>query len=211
VTREFTIPVAGEGEIRAVVQERQVDEIDIAFVPLQPVAVVEQLDREHLLVRQRQELIVGKERRLARAHVRLDHARPLDAWIRRVPDPFTKRAARRFAGLFEAAAARVVQPTMVDAAQAAVFDAAVAQIGAAMGAMQPDQAGLAALVAEEDKVFAEDAHGDRPPARRHLLGERRGVPVPPQEIATLSSRIGVSQDVVFAVAPAVHQTAHLLV
>ena len=80
--------------------------------------------------------------------------------------PLVERAARRLARLLQAAGRSVEQPAVVQAAQAAVLQPPVAQVGAAVGAVQPQQARLALLVAEQHQVFAQQPHRQRRAARR---------------------------------------------
>jgi hypothetical protein len=59
-----------------------------------------------------------------------------------------ERAALGLSGLLEAFAAHVVEPAVVEAAEAAVFDPCVAEVGAAVRAMQAEKSGPPLLVAE---------------------------------------------------------------
>jgi hypothetical protein len=45
---------------------------------------------------------------------------------------------------------------MVDAAEPTVLKASVAEIGAAVRAMDPEKSGAALLIAKQDQVFAEE-------------------------------------------------------
>ena len=107
------------------------------------------------------------------------------ALLHRIPGLGDAIAAARsvvgLAGLIEAAAFYVEQPAMIAAADAFVFDLAVIERGAAMGAARMQQAGAALAVAEDDEVFAEHAQ-----FLRHVLNLFRqcdGVPVTAHEFA----------------------------
>src|SRR5262249_50153951 len=92
-------------------------------------------------------------------------------------------APRRLARLLEAAAGHVVQPAVVHAAQAAVLEPAVAEIGAAVRAVPREQPRAALLVAEQDEVLAQQAHRQRGAARRLLRRARHGLPVAAKQVA----------------------------
>ena len=91
-----------------------------------------------------------------------------------------KSTSCRLARLLEAAAVHVVKPAVVNAADAAILEAAVAQVGAPVRAMDAEQAGLTLVVPKEDQVFAEQSHGQGRASDRQLLGQRCRLPVPTQ-------------------------------
>ncbi len=88
-------------------------------------------------------------------------------------------------GLRQAPAVRVVEPAVIVAAQPALLDKAVAEVGAAVPAMAIEQAVSAAEVLVEDEILAEEAQrqrarplelagaGDRPPIAAQQLAHRR--------------------------------------
>ena len=178
------------------VQVRQVHGVDVPLVPLEVVARRQRLGREHRLLRRREELVRGEQRRLARPEVREDEPSRLGARVRRMPDLLLERAALRLAGLVDARPAHVVEPSVVEAAQPAVLDAPVAEIGGAVGAVQPQQAELALVRAEERQLLAEDAERERGAAGRELLGERDGMPVAAEHLAAGRAGAGQGQEVV---------------
>ena len=67
-------------------------------------------------------------------------------------------AACRLGRCFQAVAAGVVQPAVIGAGDAALLDPSIQERGAAVGAMVSEQADVAALVAEEDQVLAQQPH-----------------------------------------------------
>src|SRR5262249_18421982 len=90
------------------------------------------------------------------------------------------------AGHLQALAFDVVEPAVIAAADAARFDLAVVERGAAMTAARIDQARPALAVAEQDQLLAEDLHrsgrgagvgphADRMPVAAQQLAHRRAV------------------------------------
>ena len=70
-------------------------------------------------------------------------------------DAIFERGIRRLGRLLETIAAHVIEPAVIAAANAAVFDPAEFQRRAAMGAMQFNQPQLIRAVAKQHKVFAQ--------------------------------------------------------
>ena len=77
---------------------------------------------------------------------------------------------------------------MEQAAQAAILEAAVGEVGAAMRAVAVEQAVPAALVAEQHEVLAQHAHRLGRPLGRQLVGERHRMPVVAHQRAALGAR-----------------------
>jgi hypothetical protein len=127
------------------VQVREMGWIDVSLVALQIVAVVVVLVDKAALVRLADEVVGGQQGRLARAQVGEDHPGPLLARIGGLANPLVEGAAGRLAWLLQAAAMNVVQPPVVDAPQPAVLQPAVAEVGAAVGAVETDQGRPASL------------------------------------------------------------------
>ena len=79
-------------------------------------------------------------------------------------DPLVQGAAGRLARLLPAAPLAIVEPAVIQAAEAAVLEAPVAQVGPTMRAVDPQQTGLARLIAEENEVLAQQADREGRPA-----------------------------------------------
>ena len=77
-----------------------------------------------------------------------------------------KSLRRRLAGLLQAVAAPVEQPTVVKTAKPAVFDAAVAQVGAPVRTMTSKQTELPLVVPKQNEIFTQDPHRQRGAVRR---------------------------------------------
>ena len=70
---------------------------------------------------------------------------------------------------------------MEGAAQAAIFEPAEREVGAAMGAVAIDQAVAVVLVAEQHQILAEQFDGFDRPRARQLIDQRRRLPVHPHQ------------------------------
>ena len=140
------------------VQVGGVRRIDADLERLQPVAVDQALEGEGVRAGREEAVEVGEGRRLAFAEIGEDDAVLHHDRIGALPHPLAEHAAFGLGGSFQALAVDVEQPAMEQAAQAAVFEAAVGEIGAAMRAVAVEQAVAAALVAEQHEVLAQHAH-----------------------------------------------------
>jgi hypothetical protein len=56
--------------------------------------------------------------------------------MRPMTDLIPIRASSGLAGLFDDAAANIIEPTVVNTSESAVFDPSIAEIGSTMGTMQ---------------------------------------------------------------------------
>ena len=97
-------------------------------------------------------------------------------------------AFRRLRWLLQAAPRGVVKPTMIETAQPAILYPAVTKIGAAMCAVEAEQAWPTALVAKQDQLLAQNP--DRYRCAAELLGKRDRMPVTAHESTTGSIRTG---------------------
>src|SRR5258706_10501725 len=117
--------------------------IEIAFIALKEITFVIKLGNQHMAGGRDQRFVIRKQRRLAWSHVRENNPGAFLAWVGGVAHLFAKAPVGWFAGLFDAAALTVEQPAVIQAAQAAGFDAAVTQVGAAVRAVSAEQTPLA--------------------------------------------------------------------
>ena len=81
---------------------------------------------------------------------------------------------------------------MVDAAQCAAIEIAVAQVGQPVRTVPLDQRRLRVGVAEEHEIFAEQT--DRQRLRAEFLRERRRLPIAAHQFATRRTGIGVGYE-----------------
>src|SRR6185503_6364958 len=109
-----------------IVEKTEMRDVEAAFVHLQVIRFVKQLVRIGPRRRRHQKLIVGKQRRLPRPHVRKYAPRLLMTLIRRMPDLIPMLTAAGLPWLIQAFPRRVEQPTMIDTTQPAVFHPPVA-------------------------------------------------------------------------------------
>jgi len=72
---------------------------------------------------------------------------------------------------------------VIEAAQAAVFDASITEVGAAMRALDAEQPRTPGIVAEEHEILAHHAHGMRRTARRDVTAQSDRLPVRAQQRA----------------------------
>src|ERR1051325_11603713 len=105
-------------------------------------------------------------------------------------------AAIGLARLLETAAVNVVEPAVVAATQPAVLDAAVAQIGAAVRAVNAQETRPPLIVAKQRELFAENFNRQRRAALRQLFRERHGLPVAPEHLAGRRALICAGQPIV---------------
>src|SRR5438874_11223562 len=94
-------------------------------------------------------------------------------------------------------ALRIVEPTMVGARDAALFDTPVAQRCAAVRAAIADQTDAAECVAEQHQVFAEQSHEPRRLLIGQLLGDGDWMPVTAQQAAGGRSGTNPCQQLIF--------------
>jgi hypothetical protein len=62
---------------------------------------------------------------------------------------------RRFGGLIEARPVNVKQPTVIEAAEAAIFDASHAEISASVRTMKAENSRTAGVVAKQHQILAQ--------------------------------------------------------
>ena len=85
---------------------------------------------------------------------------------------------------------------MIEAAQPAVLDPAVAEIGAAMRAVETEQAEAVAIVAKQHQLLAEDLDRHGRAAGRQLVGERDRMPVAAHQRTARRVRTGACYQLV---------------
>ena len=103
---------------------------------------------------------------VARTHIGEQDAAPLHHRIGLLLDVAAEVELSGSAGVSQAVARHVEQPAVERAAQAAVLEPAVGEVGAAVRAGALEQAVAALVVAEQHQVLAEQPHRlDRPRGR----------------------------------------------
>ena len=89
---------------------------------------------------------------------------------------------------------------MEQAAQSAILEPAIGEVGAAMRAAAVEQAVPAALVAEQHEVLAQHAHRLGRALGRQFVGERHRMPVVAHQRAALGAGTDAGDQVVLLVA-----------
>jgi hypothetical protein len=151
----------------APVQERQVRRIETALDTLQPIAFLDMARDEALFGWNLCPLEIGKFRlELGRSHIGPHHRAALDARISaRLELGLDTRdrlfAHLRHAGDIHARPVHIEFETVIHATQTTLFVAAEEERGGAMRTALVDQADLAARVAEENEIFAQEAYTNR--------------------------------------------------
>ena len=159
------------------VQERGVRRIDADFERLQPVAVDHALEREGVGRGSYEAVEVRQRGRLAAAHIGEQDAALFDHRVSLLPDVGAHPAAFRLGRRLQALAGDVEQPAVKRAAQSAVFQPAIGEIGAAMRTAALDQPIAALLVAKHHEIFAEQAHRLDRPVAGEFVDQGGGLPV----------------------------------
>src|SRR5215475_9167853 len=113
-------------------QKRKVNRIDVTFVGLQIVALVKNLRDIEMIGIGVEKIVVGQQWWLARSHVGEDRARYFLTRIGAMANLVAMLTAARLARLLEASSFDVVEPAMIEATQAAVFEPSIAEIRAAV-------------------------------------------------------------------------------
>ncbi len=181
-------------------QERGVRRIDADLERLQPVALDHALERESVAVRRDEAVEVRERRRLARPQIGEQDAALLDHRIGLLLDVGAQVAVVRLGRRLQALAVDVEQPAVKRAAQTAVFQPAVGQVGAAMRTTAADQAVAAFVVLEDHQVLAEQPHRFHRAVARQFVDQRRWLPVVPHQAAGGRAGPGAGDKVVLLLA-----------
>jgi hypothetical protein len=150
-------------------KKREVHRVDIPLVRLKVIAFVKNL-RDVKMVERRVEKFIRREQwRLSGSHVTEDNSASFRTGIREVFDRVTMVAAPRLTRLLQTTSLDVIQPAMIEAAEPAVLDSAIAQICSPMRAMQRQEPKTALIVAEQHQLLAQDFHTHRRGSLRQLF------------------------------------------
>src|SRR5918992_2899797 len=134
------------------------DWVNIAFIGLQIVALVVNLRHKPLVVRHLKELVLGQQRRLAGPDISQDEAADLLAGKSWLANLMTVLPFIRLTRLLQDISIHIVEPTMIDAAQTAVFKTPIAQIRAAVAAMRLQSTDPALFVTKNNQLLAHQSH-----------------------------------------------------
>src|SRR5262245_19801299 len=145
-------------------EKREMNRIDVALVGLEVIALMKNLFSAHIVRGCSEKIIVGKQRGLSWSHVREDDSCSLLTRIGKVLYRIAVLAATGLAGLLETASGDIVEPTMIEAAQSAIFDSPVAQVCSSVRAVNSQKSHPRLMFAEQDQIFAENLDGQRRPS-----------------------------------------------
>ena len=154
--------------------------IDADFERLQPVAIDHALEREGVRAGRDEAVEIRQRGRRARPQIGEQDAAPLDHRIGFLPDVLAQIAVVGLGGRLQTRAVHIEQPAMKRAAQAAILQPPIGEIGAAMRTMPPDQPVAPAVVLEDDEVLAEQPHRLHGTIACKFIHERGGLPVAAQ-------------------------------
>ena len=179
------------------VQEGGVGRVDADFQRLQPVAFPPALPGEAVGLRRGETVEVRQGLWFPLPQPGEDHAVAFEARIRRLAHAPVQVGAFGLGRLLQAGAGHVVEPAVERAAQAAVFQPAEGEVGAAVAAMAVDQAEPPGLVAEQHQILPEQPHGLHRARvvrfRGQFLRQRDRLPVAPHQRAAGGAGAGPGQ------------------
>ena len=145
----------------------------------------------------RQEAVeVGERGGLAVTQIGEDNAVLHDDRIGALAHPLAEHTAFRLGGRLQALAVDIEQPAMEQAAQAAIFQPAEGEVGAAMRTVAVQQTVPAALVAEQHEILAQHAHRLGRPFGGQFVGECHGMPVMAHQGAASRARTDAGHQLV---------------
>src|SRR5262245_22382097 len=171
--------------------------IEIAFIGLKVIARVKNFRHQQMVPRCAEGLVIWQQRSIARSEIGEYDAGAFLAKVGGMMHLLAKTFAGCLAGLLEAIAMTIVEPAMIEAAQAAIFDTAVTQIGAPMGAVQSEETKRAVIGAEQDQIFAQDAYRQRRATARQLFHQGHRLPVAAQQITPRRAGAGLADESIF--------------
>ena len=170
--------------------------IDADLERLQPVAIDHALERESVRRRRNEAVELRKRRRLARTEISEQNAALLHDRIGFLLDVGAQVAVVGLRRRLQAFAVHVEQPAVKRAAQSAVFQAPVSEIGAAMRTVTADQAVASFVVLERDEVLAEKPHRLYRAVAREFVDERGRLPIAPHQRAGSGAGPGTGDEIV---------------
>src|SRR5262245_34165470 len=175
------------------VQEPEVRGVDFALERLQVVAIAQHEADADFALRHVENFELRQGRRLAlRSHVDPDHAGALQHLIG-LGLHLLLEARRRQTGHVEAVAGNIEFPTVIDAAQAALFVAAQKQRGAAVRAAMIHHADATGAVAKGDQLLAKQQQANRRTVAHEFGRKRRRHPITAHQLPHDCARANARQ------------------
>jgi hypothetical protein len=150
-------------------KEGEMDRVDIPLVPLQIIAAMEDLVDESRSLGNAHELVIRQQGRLSGAQIGEDDPARFPAGIGWLANLAEDVLAPGVPGPLETLAMNVVQPAVVDAPQTTILDSSVAEICAAVTAVEFEKAGAALIISKEDQLLTQELYRYWPSTLRKLL------------------------------------------
>src|SRR5688572_2481643 len=107
-----------------------------------------------------------------------------------------RATARRLGRLLETLSGDIEEPTVKGASEAAVFESAETQVGAAMRTVPLQKSVPALLVSEADEPLSHQRHRNEWTVVAELVNERCRLPVAPHQIAGGTARQDIDEQLV---------------
>src|ERR1043165_2422665 len=140
-----------------------------------------------LAVLAREEIVARQERRGIGSEIGEDEAADLLRLVGRMLDAVFERAAFGLRRLLDTFAGKIVEPAVIAAAEAAVFDTAELERSPAMRAMEAQKPELAVARAEQHEIFAEQSDFRGAAFLPNVLAKSHGPPVADRKSTRLNS------------------------
>ena len=196
VAKQLAVALRGLLVMEEAMQEGCVGWVDAHLERLQPVAVDHALECEGVGRRRREAVELGKGRRLARSHIGEQDPALFHHRVGFLPDVGAHAAAFRLRRRLQTLARHIEQPAVERAAQAAVLEPPIDEVGAAVRTGALEQAVTADLVAKQDERFAEQANGLDRAVARQFVDQRGGLPIAAHQLARGGARPGAGEEIV---------------
>ena len=196
VPEHFAVALVRILILEETVQKRGVHRIDADFERLQPVAIDHAFESESVRRRRDEAVELRECRRLAGPEIRKQDAALFDDRVGSLFDVGAQIAVVGLRRRLQALAVDVEQPAVKGAAQPAVFQPPVGQVGAAMRTMTADQPVTALVVLEGDEILTQEPDRLYRTVAGEFIHERGRLPVMPHQGAGRGARSGTGDEIV---------------
>jgi len=170
------------------VEKREMNRVNIPFVALQVATFLKVLPNKPALLRGSQGLIIREQGRLIRTHIGKNESRHLHTGIGQMANRLAMFPSIWLPGLIKTATFYIVEPPVIDAPQATIFDSPIAKIRPSVGTVQGQQAHPALVITKQDQILTQNLNGNRRTALRQFLAEGDRLPISAQELSSRCPR-----------------------
>src|SRR5579863_236586 len=160
------------------VQRHAVISVEAVFGALRPIAMIVGCPDHTVAIIEHEQVVPWQNRRRQGAEIGEDEPRRDLDLCDALPDLFVQPAPWRLRRHFEAAPRRIIEPTMVAAAKAALLDPPERKRRSPMRAYLVEHPNPSVAVAEENEILAKEPYRQR--FLFDLLGEPHRPPIAPQ-------------------------------